>query len=308
MNWDDLRFVLAVHRHNTLAAAGRDLGVDPTTVGRRILAVERQLRTRLFDRTSEGFAATEAGLIAITHAEAIEGRALALASEVEGSDARIEGPVCITALDALIDGFIIPHLPPLLARHPRLELTFSSDFRLLDLSRREAYIALRPSPPGHPDAVGRRLGRQASALYVARRAAFDGDPPIISYPRGMDTSPIATMLRAALPASRVAGRGNSESHIQSLVRAGIGVGLIDCFAGDPDPLLRRFRPEPLFTYDMWAVAHVDVRQLPRVRVILDFLTQLFSEHAELLAGNAAGQAELQAGERKRTGSRGKSPI
>ena len=79
MNWDDLKIVLAVGRRLTLAAAGRDLGVDPTTVGRRIVAIEEELGTRLFDRTGAGYAATHTGAIAIAHAEEMELKALALA-------------------------------------------------------------------------------------------------------------------------------------------------------------------------------------------------------------------------------------
>jgi DNA-binding transcriptional LysR family regulator len=284
MTWDDLRFLLAVARKRTLAAAGRELGVDPTTVGRRIVAIEAELSARLFDRTGDGFFVTHAGEIALARAQAMELEALALEREIAGSDARVEGPVRITALDALIDLFLVPRLPRLLNRHPGLEITLSSDMRLLDLARREADVALRASPPRHPDAVGRKLGRQATGAYASRDLQGGADPPVIGLPRALDGTSLAQSLRTLFPKSRMAARGNSEGHILSLIRAGLGVGIVDCFAGDADPLLRRFLPEPVRAYDMWAVTHVDMRQAPRVRAVVDFLAAIFAEEADLLAG------------------------
>lgn len=284
MNWDDLRFVLAVSRKRTLAAAGRDIGVDPTTVGRRIIAIEAELGSRLFDRTSDGFFATHTGAIAIAHAEAIELKALALVQEIEGSDTRVAGPVRITALDGLIDQFIIPRLPRLLKRYPGLELTFSSDTKLLDLSRREADIALRDSKPNHPDAVGRHLGRLATGVYASRDFERGDEPPVIGLSHNLDGTMPARLLRELFPGSRLAAHGNTEGHIHMLIRAGIGIGLVDCYAGDSDPSLQRFVPDPVAFYDLWAVAHVEMRQAPRVRAVVDFLTEVIAEEADLLEG------------------------
>ncbi|MBI2717158.1 MAG: LysR family transcriptional regulator [Rhizobiales bacterium] len=285
MNWDDLRFVLAVSRGRSLAAAGREIRVDPTTVGRRIVAIETELGARLFDRTAEGFFATRAGEIAIAQAQAIELRTLALEQEVAGSDERVEGPVRVTALDATIDGLIIKHLPKLLSRHPGLELTFASDFKLLDLSRREADVAVRASMPTHPDAVGRLLGRQATGAYCRSDFEVGEAPPLVGFPRSLDGTGIATALASLFPKGRIVARVNSEGHLLSLVRAGVGVGLIDCFVGDADPHLRRAVAEPVAVYDMWAVAHVDMRQAPRVRAVIDFLSEIYAEEAELIRGN-----------------------
>ena len=118
MKWDDLRFVLAVGRQGTLAAAGRELGVDATTVGRRITVIEEELAARLFDRTQNGFTPTHTGELAVARAAEVERHAVALEREVYGSAARIEGPVRITALDAFFDGFLIPRLPPLIRAAP----------------------------------------------------------------------------------------------------------------------------------------------------------------------------------------------
>ncbi len=284
MIWDDLRYVLAVGRQRTLAAAGRELGVDPTTVGRRIIAIETELGSRLFDRTSDGFFGTHTGAIAIAHAEAIEIKTLALAQSIEGSDIRVEGPVRITTLDGLIDRFIIPRLPRLLERHPGLELSFTSDIRILDLSRREADIAIRPARPSHPDAVGRQIGIWATGVYAAKAFVCAGEPPVIGLPHALDATAFAVQFAELFPHNRIIARGNTEGHVHSLVRAGLGIGLVDCFAGDADPALRRHAPEPVMVSEMWAIAHVEMWHAPRVRAVVDFLSEICAAEADLLAG------------------------
>ena len=79
-------------------------------------------------------------------------------------------------------------------------------------------------------------------------------------------------------------RGNTEGHILALTRAGIGIGLVDCFVGDADPLLRRVLPEPVDYYDVWAVVHVEMYKSLRVRAVMDFLTEVFAEEADLIEG------------------------
>lgn len=287
MDWNDLRYVLAVARRRTLAAAGRDLNVDSTTVGRRLLAIEGQLGTRLFERTSDGFEPTHTGEITIARAEEIEIQTLALLREVEGSDSRIEGPVRITALDMLLDDLIIPRLPQLWTQHPGLELTLVSDIRLFDLSRREADIGIRYSKPTHADLVGRRLGRQATGLYVAREFEIGDSPPLITLPKELAEIKEARALHEYFPRGRIVARANTESHMMALVLAGVGIGLLDCFSADADPRLRRAVADPVLTDEIWAIVHVDMHRAKRVRAVIDFITEIVAEESDRLEGRCA---------------------
>jgi DNA-binding transcriptional LysR family regulator len=284
MDWNDLRFVVAVGRERTLAAAARKLRVDPTTVGRRIIAIEETLGARLFDRSVEGYLPTHAGNIAIQDAEKMEQLALSLQQKVAGSDERVAGPVRLTALDALFDGLIIPALPRLVARYPGLELTLSSGIDTLKLSSREADIALRPNKPTEPDAVAIRIGRMAMAAYVAADKEFGAAPPVIGLPRDRESLSFAQFLSKQFPESPIVVRANAESHLRSAVKAGLGAGFIDCFIGDSDPGLRRFWPDRADVTDLWAVTHVDMHSAPRVRAVLDFLIELHAENRDLLEG------------------------
>ncbi|MCB1502794.1 MAG: LysR family transcriptional regulator [Bauldia sp.] len=286
MDWNDLRFVLAVARQRTLAAAGQSLGVDPTTVGRRIISLETALGARLYDRTGDGYLPTAAGHAAVARAEKMEQIALSLADEIEGIDGRVAGPVQITALDALFDAIVIPHVGALLGGYPELELTFSSAVATASLERREADVAIRTARPQEPYAVARHLGRAAMAAYVAVDRDFGPMPPLVGLPRSDDNS-FSRALEALFPGSRVVVRANAERHMLSLVRAGAGVGLIDCFVGDRDPALRRVWDEPVSRYDLWAAVHVDMHKLPRVRVVMDFLSGIFAEERDRLEGMQA---------------------
>jgi len=293
MSWDDLKFVLAVGRAGTLAAAARLLKVDATTVGRRIMAIESDLGARLFERTGTGYLPTHAGHKALSHAETMELTALSLSHQIDGSDQNVEGPLRLTGLDAIFDAFIIARLPRLLARHPGLEITFSSNLELLDLSRREADIALRNREPTHPDSVGRRLGRVAQAAYAATGLKLGEAPPLIALPRENDGMEFSKMQRDLFPRGRIAARGNSEGHILALTRAGIGIGILDCFVGDSDPSLRRVLSNPIASQMVWAESHVSMARAPRVRAVIDFLGEIFAEDSSLLQGDRPLQPEQE---------------
>lgn len=284
MDWDALKFVLAVARHGTLAAAARDLGVDPTTVGRRITALETSLGTRLFDRMPDGYWLTEAGEIAAAQSEDMEGTALALRDRISGSDRRIAGPVRLTGLDGFFDHLVIPAMPALLSRHPGLELTMASGLETARLSRREADIALRSHRPTEPDAVPREIGQMAFALYSARDRDFGDSVPVVGLAREYETLGHARMTAAIHPSARIAFRVNTEGHILSAVRAGIGVGYLDCLVGDSDPTLRRLRRDEVFQRPVFAVSHVEMHRAPRVRAVVDYLAALLENNAELVEG------------------------
>jgi len=284
MNWDDLRIVLAVGRTGTLVGAARLLQVDATTVGRRVASMEEALRARLFDRMSSGLVPTDVGHRAIMRAERVESELQSLRNEIEGTDQRIEGRVRLTGLDAIFDNLIIPRLPRLLDRHPGLEITFSSNLDFVDLSRREADIALRSREPQHPDSVGRKLGTLAQAAYAVNGFAPGDRPPLIGLPREFEGAEFSRLLLDHFPSGYFAARGNSEGHIRALVKAGVGIGILDCFAGDRDPELARVVTDPVWTQTLWAEIHVAMAKAPRIRAVTDFLRDLFAKEADLLAG------------------------
>jgi DNA-binding transcriptional LysR family regulator len=290
MDWGDLKVVLALARAGTLAGAARDLGIDATTVGRRLAAIEASLRARLFDRLSSGYIATEAGHRAIELGEEVERAVRGFRNEIEGTDQRIDGRVRVTGLDAIFNHLVIPRLPSLLERYPGLEITFSSNLDFVDLSRREADVALRSREPRHPDSVGRRLGTLAQAAYSATFSQPGPQPSLIGLPREYDGSDFARILAESFPAGTIVARGSSESHIHELVRAGVGIGLLDCFVGDRDPGLHRVLANPVWTQTVWAEVHMSMSRAPRIRIVMDFLREVFAADEKLLSGQCPRRA------------------
>jgi DNA-binding transcriptional LysR family regulator len=171
MRWDDLRVFLAVARRGRLQAAGRTLGLDPTTAGRRIAALEAVLGTALFERSSEGYALNEAGRGLLAHAEAMEAQALA-AADVRGEAERLSGTVRIGAPDGVSNYLLVDACDTLSRDNPELQVQVVALPRIFSLSTREADLTITVAPP----AVGRltvhkvadyELGLYASADLIA---------------------------------------------------------------------------------------------------------------------------------------------
>ena len=286
MHWDDLRFVLALNRTGTLVGAGRLLNVNTSTVGRRIAALEKALGTRLYHRRAGGYHPTAAARRVVACAEEMELQANALERQLEGSDARLEGHVRITALDNFLDRLVVPALPAFLETHPGLELTLESDLRLFELARGEADIAVRSSKPDHPEMVIRQLGPLATAFYQARGARWTDDLPLIGLPDTPANAHFNEFMLQQVPKGRIVARANTESRMTDMVRLGIGIGYIDCFVGELEAGMERLPGFGLTEATLYAVMHVEMRRSPRVRAVVDFLNALVAE-APMVPAEAA---------------------
>ena len=274
MHWDDLKFVLALHRAGTLVGAGKLLHVNTSTVGRRVVALEKSLDTRLFDRIGGGYRPTSAAKRVVACAEEMELQANALERQIRGIDSRVEGAVRITALDAFLDRLVVPALPRFLERHPGIEITLESDLRLFELSRGEADIAVRSVKPVQPEMVARPLGVQATAFYQRRGRSWSGHLPLIGLPDKPEHARYNAELLGQVPKGRIVVRANTEARITDLVKHGIGIGFVDCFVGELDDDLERLPGFGLSESQLWAVTHVEMRRSARVLTAMDFLVDV----------------------------------
>ena len=169
MNWDDLRFFLALSREGSVSAAGRALGVKHTTVARRIRAFEERLGTRLFDRLPDGYAMTQAAENMFEQALAMEALAQAVDREVFGQDAELAGPLKLTVSHDLADRLIVPKLRAFTEAYPHIDLHLLTTTGLVDLAVREADIAVRltAKPPDY--LVGHEVMRLRHGVYGTTR-------------------------------------------------------------------------------------------------------------------------------------------
>src|SRR6185436_7743816 len=147
LDWDDLRFFLALARHGSLSAAARDLHVAQSTVGRRLASLEASLGVRLLNRTPDGYVPTLAGQVVQEHAERLEAEAQSLEHTVGGRDTRMAGLVRVTSAETVADHILTQGLATLYLRHPEIMVELIPDPRELSLSMREADISVRLKQP-----------------------------------------------------------------------------------------------------------------------------------------------------------------
>ena len=165
MKWDDLRVFLAVARHSRLLNAGRSLGLDPATVGRRVSALERALGAKLFDRSPQGYAMTEAGRGLLAHAQAMESQAGAAAEEIGGHADRLSGTVRIGAPDGVSNYLLVDACDALSRDNPNLQVQMVALPRMFSLSKREADLAITVSPPTAGRLTVRKIADYRLHLY-----------------------------------------------------------------------------------------------------------------------------------------------
>ncbi len=276
LDWDDLRFVLAVAREASLAGAARRLGVNESTVARRIAQAERRLGARLFERLRGNLQPTEGGAIVVAGAERIELEAQALERRVAGADQTVAGTVRVTSVPIVVNHVLLPALPALIEAHPQLHLELIAEPRDLSLTRREADLALRLARPTRETrAFARRVGRLDYAVYGLASRRPD-TLPWITYEDSMSDLPQARWI--ADTASREAQAlaqvrvSDAETLLQS-VKAGLGRSLLPVAIGAQDPTLVR-QDEGLIpvTRELWLMVHPELRKLARVGAVADWLT------------------------------------
>lgn len=272
-SWDDLHLVLLLARGRTLATAARQLGVDASTVHRRLAALEQRLGASLFERGAGGFRPTVTGGELLAAAEGMAEAVLALDERRQRqSGERLTGLLRVTAPDDLVSHVLLPLIAAFGREHPAVQIEVAADNRPLNLSRREADIALRATrePPAH--LAGRRAAQLASAAYaVPSLAAGPLDAlPWIAWLAETGPPAFTRWFETECPGVKPVLRCASMQLQAEAAAAGIGAALLPCFLGDATPGLHRLTPplQPL-AGELWLLTPTEVRRRPVVRRFLD---------------------------------------
>jgi DNA-binding transcriptional LysR family regulator len=294
-DWNDFRYFLAVARSGSLAGASRELGVEHTTVGRRLSALETELGARLFLRGPDGLVATEAGRGILPLAQEIETRFEAIERRVSGGDDRIEGTVRFSVSEA-ISGYFVKHFAALREQHPCLMVQISSGNHASDLMRGEADLAVRAREVTEPDLVARKVACAGWSLYAAMDyVARKGTPAtpedlrghdVIGFDDSLRNTPGGLWLDAHDEGANVVMRGNSIVAAINAAICGMGIVAVPCFLAESEPLLRRLTPRVLGGRDIFLVVHPDLARVARVRAVMDFVVDMFARDAALWSGIA----------------------
>lgn len=290
MDWDDLKYFLAVARKGSIRGAAVALGVNHSTVSRRIDACERKLGVRLFERLPSGYLMTPAGEDMMESARRMEEEAAAIDRRVAGRDKRLSGPLRVTMPDAIAQKLLMPDMAAFSDNHPEIELELMISYAFADLNKREADVAIRVTndPPGH--LVGRRIVKYAKAIYASHdylaRHDPTGDPASLSWIGWDCTVPDPQWVReSAYPRAQVRNRAHHVMVQVEAAKAGMGLAMLPCFVGDTEPELRRLpAAEPVPDREIWLLTHEDLRNTARVRRFLDCMAEALLARRDLLEG------------------------
>jgi DNA-binding transcriptional LysR family regulator len=293
LEWDDLRHFLAIARHRTLSGAARALGVQQSTMGRRLDALEERVGAILLQKTPSGFVLTAAGEAILGNVERIENEALTVERIITGQDVRLDGTVRLTTVDSLA----AETLPPILAgfheKYPGITLEVITDSRSLSLTKREADVALRLVPFTQHDVAVRKVADFASGVYASRDYLDKcgtpdfalGAPDHRTLLRPEDAMPVAEMTWFAAMTGRasVAMRGNSYYMLRAAAEAGLGLACLPRFLGDAGRLVHLETPTKPPLRELWMGVHNDIRHTPRIRALTDFLAAGLKQQAAVLS-------------------------
>ena len=285
MDWDDLRYVLAVARSGSALRAAAALGVNQTTVMRRMDAAERSLGACLFERRRSGPVLTPAGRRVAEAAERLEREVEQLASGLAADARTLAGSIRFTTSDTLANRLLSPCLGRFQALHPGIDIELITGDAPFDIARGEADVALRGGiPPEGAGIVARRLPDSDWTIYCSRAYADAHGLPatredIARHPLlGMEGR-LANLagwrwLQASAPDQPVRFRSNSLVNLLSNIKAGLGLGALPVMIGDDEPdLVRCFPPPPELRAELWLIVREDLKARPHVRAFTDFLSE-----------------------------------
>lgn len=295
IDWSDLQVFLAVAKTGQLARAGAFLGVDGTTVARRIRRLERACGSGLFEQTREGQVLTEAGERLLTRVEAMAGAIAGMEPAGGDGGTALAGTLRISMSEGFGSWFLARHAPGFARRHPLLTLDLVASSGFLSLSKREADMAVMLSRPRAGPVIARKLSDYSLQLFAspnylaergepARPADLAAGHRLVSYIPDLIYAPELRYLDEIHPGLTPHLRSSSINAQHQLIAAGAGIGVLPSFIGRADPGLRPILAERRILRAFWLVTHKDTHQLARVRAGRAWILDLVQQHRELLLG------------------------
>lgn len=304
-DWNDLRAFLAVAREGSTLAASRALGINQTTVARRIEALETQLKLKLFERGQSGSRISEAGLALLAEAEAVEAAAARFQQKAGVQQRGLGGVIRVTCSEATANTILTPILPEFRRLYPDIAVELALSDARLDLEGGEADIAIRGAPALEDSNL---IARKVGELYFAPYCSFDyvrthGLPTIETLDRHhlIDTEgdlanlPGMSGLRARAAGADFSYRCNSMTNLQLAIRSGVGIGIFACPAGDSElDLLQVYAPEADAHATTWILTRPELKNVPRVRAFIDFICPHITSTIQRLEKRGAEVREQKA--------------
>ena len=298
MDWDDLRFFLAVARKGSIRAASSGLAVNHSTVLRRINAFEEKIGVRLFERLPTGYVLTPTGEEMVDSAQRIEDEVVKLDRQVIGRDAQLSGVLRVTMPLILATHLLAPELAAFTAAYPGIQLEIAASDEEFNLKKREADVAIRitSNPPEY--LVGRKILRPAKGIYASHVYLKQHDP--VNSPEKMNwlgwddsVSDPQWVKESVFPSSPVHHQADNLLVQLEIAKADMGLAMLPCFIADPIESLERLHLLPASENscgDLWILTHQDLRATARVKAFMGFMLEVFNRHLDLLEGRSSSNS------------------
>jgi DNA-binding transcriptional LysR family regulator len=290
LDWGALQVFVSVCRAGSIAAASAALGINHSTVLRRVAALESAAGVKLFERTPGGYVLTAAGKDLLQGLAGVGERIDGTTRELHGTDEEVKGLIRVTTTDTLLHGLLLPHLDAFGTRHPAVTLRLVVNNAFMSLSRREADIAIRGSNRPPENLVGRRVGNIQTAPYASRaflersgRRRQLAQLDWVGFDESLAHLEAAAWLFRHVDRSRIVFTVDSLVVLVQAVRQGIGAGMLLCPLADAHPeLVRLAEPEPSHDTQLWILTHPDLRQVARMRAFAQFMFDALSAEPRLV--------------------------
>lgn len=289
MEWNDVQVFLAVCEQGSVGAAAKALQVNHSTVLRRIAQLEKALAVRLFDRLPRGYSLTAHGHELAAAVAGVPEQFDAAQRRLTGADLTLAGTIRLTAPDTLVQALLLPLLAEFGRRHPGVQLELVANDTFLNLTRREADVAVRGSNRPPENLVGRPVGRIQTALYAAEAylgslpdGASRADWQWVGHDAALAHLASARWIQRHVDDARVALRLNSLVALADAVAAGAGVGWLQVPLAAARPGLRQLQAAPdEFDTEVWVLTHPDLRRVARIQALTDFLYERLAQDPRL---------------------------
>jgi DNA-binding transcriptional LysR family regulator len=307
IDWQDLRYLMEIVRGGTLTAAARKLGVNQTTVSRRISALETALNAPLFDRSGNGWFITPVGESVMRSVETIADEVANIGRMVQIDRQELSGRLKITAPDVCVQGLLMPGLNQFTRLYPEIDIDLVTTEALLDLSVHDADVAFRATNQPPANVLGTHIADFAYAVYATPSLyeLYLEDPSRVGGISWSDEGRTAPdWMLADFPGMQVRYRANSLNVAFNLARQGLGFAMLPCGLGDASGKLRRipcqYQHPPL---GFWLLSHIDLRTTARIRIFRDYMLEAIQVYVPLIEGRQERYFEQRHAEERHSGKR-----
>lgn len=288
IDWDNVRYFLQVVRAGSVRQASQQLGVNQTTVSRRVSALEDQLGNKLFDRSVNGWLITATGERLIETAEHMAEEAHTIERFALAESQELRGRLRLTVGDICTQQLVMPAVKSFINKYPEVDLEILATRNDLDLTAREADIALRATDNPPENHVGKRIATLAFAVYgnkklLNKKSKIASPESCITWIGDSHTKP--PWIEKSYPSTPHIYRTSELSVMYQMTKQGLGIAQMPCALCDPDPELIRLPAKYIEPgWGLWLLSHVDLRTTARVRIFKDFLQKELSNKIALLEG------------------------